>query len=392
MTNWKYLFLLIFILFSCSSSTDNIAALVNHSEKQLKYALEIANSIRDTVLVSSRTMEDGKLKLVKSSDWTSGFFPGNLWMMYEMTGNDYWKDEAIKYTRPLENEQWNAGTHDMGFKMFCSFGKAYKNTNKQEYKNVLIQSAKTLASRFNPTVGCIRSWDHNSDKWDFPVIIDNMMNLELLLWAAKESGEDYLKDIAVKHAYTTMKNHFRDDNSSYHVVDYNPGTGEVQNKQTHQGYADESSWTRGQAWGLYGFTMMYRETGNEDFLAQAKKIAGFLLSQPRIKKGEIPYWDLNAPSIPDEPFDASAAAIMASAFFDLGHLVDEGQDFLDVSDKLFQSLSMSDFLAPVGENKGFLLKHSTGHKPNNSEIDVPIVYADYYYLEVLEKRSKLISN
>ncbi|MCG6189744.1 glycoside hydrolase family 88 protein [Maribellus maritimus] len=370
----------------------NESELITNAEEQLTYALEIAEPLRDSILVSPRTIEDGKLKLVKSSDWTSGFFPGNLWMMYEMTGKDFWQNEALKYTLPLKKEQWNGGTHDMGFKMFCSYGKAWEKTNNSEFKEVLIQSAKTLATRFNPEVGCIRSWDHNSDKWDFPVIIDNMMNLELLLWAAKESGEAYLKDVAIAHAYTTMENHFREDNSSYHVVDYNPKNGNVQNKHTHQGYSHESSWARGQAWGLYGFTMMYRETSNEDFLEQAQKIAEFLLEQPGIKEGRVPYWDFDAPNVPDEPFDASAAAVMASAFYDLGYLAPDGERYLDVSEKLFLALSSPDFLASVGENKGFLLMHSTGHKPHNSEIDVPIVYADYYYLELLKKRSSSMLN
>ncbi|MBN1986718.1 MAG: glycoside hydrolase family 88 protein [Prolixibacteraceae bacterium] len=394
MKNWKYFSFVLLFCIACSFE-NNLPVekeRIKQAAQQLRYALELAEPLRDSVWVSPRTIENGKLKLVKSSDWTSGFFPGNLWMMYEITGDDFWKEEAIKYTLPLKKEQWNAGTHDMGFKMFCSFGKAYGNTNNTEYRDILIQSAKTLATRFNPRVGCIRSWDHNADKWDFPVIIDNMMNLELLLWAAKESGENYLKDIAVTHAYTTLKNHFRDDNSSYHVVDYNPETGEIQNKHTHQGYAHESSWARGQAWGLYGFTMMYRETGNKDFLVQAEKIADFLLKKEGIKKGVIPYWDFDAPNIPNEPLDASAGAIMASAFFDLAQLAENGQVYLDVSDKLFNTLSAGKFFAPVGENKGFLLMHSTGHKPHNSEIDVPIVYADYYYLELLNKRSKLISN
>jgi rhamnogalacturonyl hydrolase YesR len=392
MKNWKYFSFVLLFCIACSSE-QNLPVekeRIEQAAQQLHYALELAEPLRDSVRVSPRTIENGKLKLVKSSDWTSGFFPGNLWMMYEITGDDFWKEEAIKYTLPLKKEQWNAGTHDMGFKMFCSFGKAYENTDNSEYRDILVQSAKTLATRFNPEVGCIRSWDHNADKWDFPVIIDNMMNLELLLWAANESGENYLKDIAVTHAYTTLKNHFRDDNSSYHVVDYNPETGEIQNKHTHQGQAHESSWARGQAWGLYGFTMMFRETGNKDFLVQAEKIADFLLKKEGIKKGVIPYWDFDAPNIPNEPLDASAGAIMASAFFDLGQLAENGQGYLDVSDKLFKTLSSEKFLAPAGENKGFLLMHSTGHKPNNSEIDVPIVYADYYYLELFKKRSKLI--
>jgi hypothetical protein len=274
----------------------------------------------------------------------------------------------------------------MGFKMFCSFGKAWQFTGDSAYRNVLIQSAQTLATRFNPAVGCIRSWDHNADKWDYPVIIDNMMNLELLMWAAKETGNDTLKNIAITHAKTTLKNHFRADYSSYHVIDYNPETGVVENKHTHQGFAHESAWARGQAWGLYGYTMMYRETGIEEFLVQAEKIAEYILSKPGISEGKIPYWDFNAPNIPNEPYDASAGAVIASALFELAGYSANNTLYNNVAGKLLETLSSPEFLATVGENGGFLLKHSTGHLPNNSEIDVPIVYADYYYLEAIIKK------
>lgn len=307
--------------------------LLDHLKSQLTVALEKADKLRDSVFVSPRTVEDGKLKMVKSRDWTSGFFPGNLWMMYEITGDECWKNKALEYTLPLEKEKWNAGTHDMGFKMFCSFGKAYKNTGNEKYREILIQSAKTLATRFNPVVGCIRSWDHNADKWDFPVIIDNMMNLELLMWASKETNDKKLENIAITHARTTMKNHFRPDNSSYHVIDYNPETGVVQKRNTHQGYSDESAWARGQAWGLYGFTMMYRETGLTEFLQQAEKIAGFILNQPGMKEGNIPYWDFNAPNIPDEPYDASAGAIITAALYELSGYSEKGAFYKNVGNK-----------------------------------------------------------
>ena len=384
------LFLLVPLIVGCSNQRKDIQSdLIKHVTRQTEYAIQIAEPLRDSVLTSPRTIKNGEMKLVPSRDWTSGFFPGNLWMLLELTKDKKWEGLAIEFTLPLEKEQWNTGTHDLGFMMFNSFGKAFKNTKNEKFKDVLIQSAKSLASRFNPKVGCIRSWDHNKDKWDFPVIIDNMMNLELLMWASKETGEEYLKNIAITHAKTTIKNHFRDDYSSYHVVDYNPETGEVQKKQTHQGYSDESAWARGQAWGLYGFTMMYRETGIEDFLTQAENIAGFILSQPGIKDGKVPYWDFNAPNIPDEPYDASAAAIITAALYELSGFSDNKQTYIDVADKLFATLSSTNFLASVGENKGFLLKHSTGNLPGNSEIDVPLVYADYYFLESIIKNRNL---
>ena len=388
MANLKYILLFLCIV-GCNMKQNEKSEMIDSLAAQLNYALDLSATLRDNNHVSPRTIENGELKLVQSRDWTSGFFPGNLWMMYELTNDENWKNKALEYTLPLKKEQWNGGTHDMGFKMFSSFGKAYKNTGNEEYKKVLIQSAKTLATRFNPNVGCIRSWDHNADKWDFPVIIDNMMNLELLMWVSKETGDSTLSNIAITHARTTMKNHFRDDYSSYHVIDYNPATGEVENKNTHQGYSDESAWARGQAWGLYGFTMMYRETGLEEFLTQANNIASFILSQPGIKDGKVPYWDFNAPNIPDEPYDASAAAIMTAAFYELSEYAENGTEYKQVADKLLGTLSSPDFLAPVGDNKGFLLKHSTGHFPHHSEIDVPIVYADYYFLESIIKKKHM---
>lgn len=384
---------LIFVLilfFSCTpdKKSGNELDLTGHITAQLAFALDQTALKKDTINQFPRTTENGELKLVRSRDWTSGFFAGNLWMVYEMTGDEKWKNHALEYTLPLEKEKWNDGTHDMGFKMYCSFGKAWKVTGDTTYRNILVQSARTLTTRFNPAVGCIRSWDHNTDKWDFPVIIDNMMNLELLMWAFKETGDETFKTVAVTHAMTTMKNHFREDNSSFHVVDYHPETGVVENRHTHQGYAHESAWARGQAWGLYGYTMMYRETGMDEFLEQAEKIADYLLNQKDIREGRIPYWDFNAPGIPEEPYDASAGAIIAAALYELsGFAKERGGEYLEVADKLLNTMSSPDFLADPGTNQGFLLKHSTGHKPNGSEVDVPLVYADYYFLESLIRKA-----
>ncbi len=391
---WITAFFFPLVLLSCNmqKQTEHQPDLVKQIADQMDVALQITASKKDSVLIFPRTTENGELKLVRSRDWTSGFFAGNLWMVYELTGDEKWKEYALEYTLPMEQEQWNGGTHDMGFKMYCSFGKAWQHTGNPAYRDILIQSAKTLITRFNPAVGCIRSWDHNSDKWDFPVIIDNMMNLELLMWAAKETGDETFKNIAVSHAQVTLKNHFREDHSSYHVIDYNPETGEVENRHTHQGFAHESAWARGQAWGLYGFIMMYRETGMEEFLVQAEKIAEFILKQNGMKEGKMPYWDFNAPNIPDEPYDASAGAIIAAAFYELSGFTENGKEYAEVADRMVATMCSPEFLAKVGENQGFLLKHSTGHKPNNSEIDVPLVYADYYFLESVIKKQNMETN
>ncbi|WP_372772062.1 glucuronyl hydrolase [Mangrovibacterium sp.] len=385
------LFILIVFLGSCSSNnaSTSINAFIKNADSALKYSVEAFSQAKTNDLVSPRTAENNSIVMVKPQDWTSGFFPGELWIMYELTGNDYWKAKATDFTLPLENEKWNGKTHDMGFKMFCSYGKAWKNTNEQAYQSILIQSAKTLATRFNPTVGCIRSWDHNADKWDYPVIIDNMMNLELLFWAARETGNQLYRNIAITHAETTMKNHFRDDYSCYHVVDYNPANGEVENKNTHQGYSHESAWSRGQAWALYGYAMVFRETGMKKFLLHAEKIAAYFLNHPNLPEHKIPYWDFDAPQLPNEPYDASAGAIAASALYELSTLSANGDLYQKAADQMLKTLLSPDFLADTKNNHGFLLKHSTGSKPHQSEIDVPLVYADYYLLEAIQRKIKL---
>ena len=309
--------------------------------------------------------------------------------MYEYTKDDFWKEKARKQTELLEQEKWNGSTHDMGFKMYCSYGNGYRLTQDSGYKDILLQSAYTLIRRYNPKVGCIRSWDHNRDKWQYPVIIDNMMNLELLFWAFRMSGDSIFYQVAVDHARTTMKNHFRKDYSSYHVIDYDTLTGAVLHKNTHQGYSDASAWSRGQAWGLYGYTMCYRETGLPEFLERAKQIASYIFSNPTLPDDLIPYWDYNAPGIPDEPRDVSAATVTASALYELS-MYDETNrtGYVDRADRILENLT-NRYRASVGKDCGFLLLHSTGSKTHGSEVDVPIVYADYYYLEALLRKAKL---
>jgi unsaturated chondroitin disaccharide hydrolase len=340
-------------------------------------------------LVVPRAIRDGKLFMVPSRDWTSGFFPGMLWYMYDLTGNESWIEKAKEYTTYIEREKTNAGTHDMGFKIYCSFGNGLRITNDQAYTDIMVESARTLITRYNENIGCIRSWDHNRDKWVFPVIIDNMMNLELLFWATKETGDSIFYQIAVNHANTTLANHFREDNSSFHVIDYDPETGEVLNRHTHQGYAHESAWARGQAWGLYGYTMSYRETGIKAYLEQAEKIAEFMLNHPNLPEDMVPYWDYNAPNIPNEPRDVSSATIMASALFELSTLVSERAKYYEeTANKIINSV-YDNFSSAPGTNMGFLLDNSTGHLPGDHEIDVPIIYADYYFLEALIKREQV---
>ena len=341
-------------------------------------------------LTNPRNSEpDGTLNLVPSKDWTSGFFPGELWFLYEYTQNNFWKKKAQQHTDILEKEKMNGSTHDMGFKVYCSFGNGYRLTQDEHYKEVLLQSARTLATRFKPAAGIIRSWDHSTAKWVCPVIIDNMMNLELLFWATKESKDSTFYRIAVDHAKTTMKHHFRPDFSSYHVIDYDTITGQVLKKNTHQGFADESAWSRGQAWALYGYTMCYRETRLPEFLEQAENIEKYLFTHRNMPEDLIPYWDFNAPDIPNEPRDVSAATVIASALYELSlYDAEKGQRYKDNADQIMDNLTKH-YRATLKKDNGFLLLHSTGTKPTNTEVDVPIVYADYYFIEALMRKNKL---
>nr|WP_294898215.1 glycoside hydrolase family 88 protein [uncultured Pedobacter sp.] len=335
---------------------------------------------------------NGKLITTVSGDWVSGFYPGSLWYLYKATGDTKLRDEARRIMKPLAKEQYNTTSHDVGFMLFDSFGNALKIDPEASDKQVLINGAKSLATRFNPKVGSIKSWNSKNPD-DFLVIIDNMMNLELLFWATKETGDSTYYKIAVAHANTAMKNHFRPDYSSYHVVNYIPQTGEVVKKRTAQGYSDSSAWARGQAWGLYGFTMMYRETKDEKYLEQANHIAEFILNNANLPEDKIPYWDFNAPNIPNAYRDVSAAAIIASALLELSTYNSgaEAEWYYKTAETILKNLSSEKYKAQIGTNGGFILKHSVGHLPAKSQIDVPLTYADYYFIEAMMRYSHMIS-
>lgn len=315
--------------------------------------------------------------------WTSGFYPGSLLYLYEYSGDPFLLKEEKRVEKIIEKEQFNKGTHDLGFMMYCSFGAANRLNPSREYEQILMNSARSLSTRFNATAGVIKSWDHGA--WKYPVIIDNMMNLELLFWATRFSGDSSFYKIAVTHANTTMKNHYRADNSSWHVVDYDITDGHVISKKTHQGYADYSAWARGQAWGLYGYVVMYRCTRDPKYLDHANKIARFITTHPSMPEDKVPYWDYHTPEIPATYRDASAAAITASALLELSRYtgVTQSNAYKSFAEKILRSLASPTYTAPYGENGGFILKHSTGHLPGNSEVDVPLTYADYYYIEAM---------
>jgi unsaturated chondroitin disaccharide hydrolase len=382
------------ILLCCMPSvhSQNISAKwinkkLNDAAKQYKVMMQKvpAGVMPDSYLADT-------LKTCTSKSWVAGFYPGTLLYLYEATKIKSFYNEALAKIVLMDNQQFNTGTHDLGFMMYCSYGTLYSINPEEKYKKILLNSAKSLSTRFNPKVGCIRSWGRSDDTTQFRVIIDNMMNLELLMWATKTTGDSSFYNIAVTHANTTMKNHFRPNYSSYHVVVYNPQTGGIIKKQTAQGASDESAWARGQSWGLYGYTMMYRYTKDKKYLDQAQHIADFILNNPHLPADKIPYWDYDAPGIPNTERDASAAAIMASALIELSRYSDNGlsKKYLTTASTILHTLSSPEYKAAVRKNGGFLLMHSVANMNKNIEVNAPLSYADYYYVEAMLRYKNLL--
>lgn len=336
---------------------------------------------------------NGKTVYIPIDDWTSGFFPGSIWLTYNLTKDSKWLPLAEKYTERLDSVKYLKWHHDVGFMVGCSYLTGLRIAKKLEYKDVIVETAKSLSTRFRPNAGVIQSWD--ADKgwqsqrgWKCPVIIDNMMNLELLFEATRFSGDSSFHKVAVSHADVTMKHQFRPDYSCYHVVDYDPETGEVRKHQTAQGYSDESAWARGQAWALYGYITCYRYTQDKKYLDQAENVYKFIFNHKNLPEDLVPYWDFDAPNIPNEPRDASAAAVTASALYELSTYTDN-KSYKETADKIMNSLGSAAYRAKVGTNGNFILMHSVGSIPHNSEIDVPLNYADYYFLEALKRKRDL---
>lgn len=391
--NFKILFVVSVLIFgiACSRQTNTESTAMTEERIADRLAFLSSKMVenlsqlpRDSTRIPRAIDENGDLIAQPSRQWTSGFFPGILWQLYDFSDRAELKEGAEKWTIFLKKEQWDTHTHDLGFKLNSSFGKAYEITGDEAYKDVVIQASKTLIKRFNNDIGVIRSWDWNADIWQYPVIIDNMMNLEMLFEATEYTGDSTFYKVAEKHASTTLKNHYRPDNSSYHVVVYDTTTFVPDMKVTHQGFSSESAWSRGQAWGLYGYTEVYEKTKDVRYLDQAKKIAAFYINHKNMPEDLIPYWDFDAPGIPNEPRDVSAATVAASALIKLSDYVqNEKEDYLNYADGVLLSLEKEDYQT----NKiPFLLDHSTGSVPGKFEVDVPIVYADYYYVESLLRR------
>lgn len=374
------------IIASCGGQDKTDAAFKASVDKTLAFAemqlLKTADAINDPTRFPEGTGPDGTWITSNMYGWTSGFFPGSLWYAYENSGNEQVKLQAERWTAGLDSVQYYTGNHDLGFMMFCSYGNGYRLTGNEAYRDVIIQSARSLITRYNPVVGLIKSWNAN-DRWQYPVIIDNMMNLELLFWASKHGGDQKMYNIAVTHALNTMNNHVREDGSTPHVIDYDPETGAVRAINTHQGFADNSTWARGQAWGVYGFTMTYRETGDERFLKTAAKMADWFIDH--LPADHIPYWDFNAPQQPPEPRDSSAGAIAASALLELSTFVSDPsvkERYHSTAISILNELMSERYLADPATSQAVIL-HGVGSKPHDKQVDVSLSYGDYYFIEAL---------
>lgn len=391
-----------FMLFSCSeekkqaveeTTEGNELAFIDHALKRsdLLYRAALKEN-NDPNKIPRSINNDGTLHTRKPGDWTCGFYPGSMWYLYEATENDFWLKNAKVWTENLEPVKDKKTTHDIGFMIYCSYGNGYRLTGDTSYVSVINHASNTLSQRFDPEVGCTKSWNKYkfSAKWQFPVIIDNMMNMEMLLFSAKNTGDSKFYDIATSHASTTMKNHFREDFSSYHVVDYDSISGEVIQKNTHQGLYDSSSWARGQTWGLYGYTFCYRDTKKPEYLEQAKNIANYIMTSKYIPEDKVPLWDY-LDKDENAPRDASAAALTASALIELSAFVegDLKESYINYATDILRVLSSDKYLNKVGENYNFILLHATGNYPKGTEIDLPLNYADYYFLEALLRLKKI---
>ncbi len=382
---------LVALVAACNSQNDIITENVENAKIQVGALLEAAEA-GDTLRIPS-TYKNGKVEFVPADDWVSGFFAGTLWYMYELTGDEFWAEHAQKHTEILNEIQYLTWHHDVGFMVYDSYGNGLRLKNIEEYKPILVTTAESLCTRFRPGAGVLQSW--NTDRgwqalrgWTCPVIIDNMMNLELLFEVAEMTGDEKYRTVALSHADKTIENHYRDDWSTFHVVDYDMETGEVLGRCTAQGYSDDSAWARGQAWSIYGYTVAYRYTKDPKYLEVAENVYDFLFNHPNMPEDLVPYWDFNAPDIPDANKDVSSASIIASALYELSYLADN-QEYKATADRIVESLSKAPYRAEQGTNGGFILTSSVGSIPHGSNIGVPLNYADYYFLEALVRKGKI---
>lgn len=377
----------------CHAENNDISNVINNdiNFSTRQYSLMLQQIGREGKVRIPKTIDKlGRMVYIPIDDWCSGFFPGSLCYLYQLTNDKSWLLQSKRFTEALDSIQYLTWHHDVGFMIGSSYLNIYRLNPNKAYKKTIIQTAKSLCTRFRKKAGVIQSWNvdrgwQSKRGWTCPVIIDNMMNLELLFEATRLSGDSTYWKVAVSHANKTLENQFRKDGSCYHVVDYDPNNGAVLHRQTAQGYADNSAWARGQAWAVYGYTVCYRYTHDRKYLDQAVKTLNFVMQNPNLPNDLIPYWDFDAPNIPNEPRDASSAACIASALYEMNnYLPDNG--YTSLADRIIRSLSSPEYRTPLGKNGCFLLMHSVGSIPHNNEIDVPLNYADYYFLEALTRR------
>lgn len=377
----------------CHAENNDISNVINNdiNFSTRQYSLMLQQIGREGKVRIPKTIDKlGRMVYIPIDDWCSGFFPGSLCYLYQLTNDKSWLLQSKRFTEALDSIQYLTWHHDVGFMIGSSYLNIYRLSPNKAYKKAIIQTAKSLCTRFRKKAGVIQSWNvdrgwQSKRGWTCPVIIDNMMNLELLFEATRLSGDSTYWKVAVSHANKTLENQFRKDGSCYHVVDYDPNNGAVLHRQTAQGYADNSAWARGQAWAVYGYTVCYRYTHDRKYLDQAVKTLNFVMQNPNLPEDLIPYWDFDAPNIPNEPRDVSSAACIASALYEMNnYLPDNG--YTSLADRIIRSLSSPEYRAPLGKNGCFLLMHSVGSIPHNNEIDVPLNYADYYFLEALTRR------
>lgn len=377
----------------CHAENNDISNVINNdiNFSTRQYSLMLQQIGREGKVRIPKTIDKlGRMVYIPIDDWCSGFFPGSLCYLYQLTNDKSWLLQSKRFTEALDSIQYLTWHHDVGFMIGSSYLNIYRLNPNKAYKKAIIQTAKSLCTRFRKKAGVIQSWNvdrgwQSKRGWTCPVIIDNMMNLELLFEATRLSGDSTYWKVAVSHANKTLENQFRKDGSCYHVVDYDPNNGAVLHRQTAQGYADNSAWARGQAWAVYGYTVCYRYTHDRKYLDQAVKTLNFVMQNPNLPDDLIPYWDFDAPNIPNEPRDASSAACIASALYEMNNYL-PNNGYTSLADRIIRSLSSPEYRAPLGKNGCFLLMHSVGSIPHNNEIDVPLNYADYYFLEALTRR------
>lgn len=385
----SFFFLLaLMVSFAAQAQPLSGAALKQKINANLQLAVEQYKLLHQNIpadrMPQNFDIKTGKMVTSNTKWWCAGFFPGTLWYLYEHSRDAAILKIAEQRLLQMEPEKHYKGNHDLGFMMYCSFGNAYRITGNPSYRKTIDTAAMSLATRFRPKIQSIQSWD-SSKNFRCAVIVDNMMNLELLTWVSNNGGDPRFRDIAVTHANSTIERHFRPDNAAFHVLDYSLASGELLRKTTWQGYADSSAWARGQAWALYGYTTMYRLTKDKKYLDQANKIADFVLNHKFFPADGVPYWDFDAPNLPNELRDASAGSIMASAFLELTDYTKGARKkkYMTTAETILTTLSSDEYLAKAGTNGGFLLKHSVGALPLKSEVDVALTYADYYFVEAM---------